>query len=85
MKREDLTGHSFRSTFRDGAAEQTHYARDVAEMALAHTIGDNVEAACRRGDLLEKRQRLMADGAKYCGSVAHAGSVIGTNSRRRKA
>lgn len=76
MKRDDLTGHGFRSTFRDWAAEQTNYARDVAEMALAHTIGDKVEAAYRRGDLFKKRERLMADWAKYCGTVAGAGNVI---------
>lgn len=70
---------------RDWAAEQTNYARDVAEMALAHTIGDKVEAAYRRGDLFQKRERLMADWAKYCGTVAHSGGVIGINSRRRKA
>lgn len=58
--------HGFRSTFRDWAAEQTNYPRDVAEMALAHTIGDKVEAAYRRGDLFEKRRRMMADWAKYC-------------------
>jgi integrase len=45
MKRDDLTGHGFRSTFRDWAAGSTNYPRDVAEMALADTIGDKVEAA----------------------------------------
>ena len=83
MKRGDLTVHGFRSTFRDWAAEQTNYARDVAEMALAHTIGDKVEAAYRRGDLFQKRERLMADWAKYCGTSAKAGSVVGINARRR--
>lgn len=59
MNRQDLTAHGFRSTFRDWAAEQTNFPRDVAEMALAHAIGDKVEAAYRRGDLFEKRKRLM--------------------------
>jgi integrase len=45
--------HGFRSTFRDWAAEQTNYPREAAEMALAHAIGDKVEAAYRRGDLFE--------------------------------
>jgi integrase len=76
IKRDDLTVHGFRSTFRDWAAEQTNYARDVAEMALAHAIGDKVEAAYRRGDLFKKRERLMADWAKYCGTVAKAGNVV---------
>ena len=54
MGRDDLTVHGFRSTFRDWAAEQTNFFRDVAEMALAHTVSDKVEAAYRRGDLFEK-------------------------------
>jgi len=62
----DAVPHGFRSTFRDWAAERTNYPRDVAEMALAHTIGDKVEAAYRRGDLFEKRRRMMADWAAYC-------------------
>jgi integrase len=62
----DATVHGFRSTFRDWTAEETNYPRDVAEMALAHTIGDRVEAAYRRGDLMEKRTALMADWAHFC-------------------
>ena len=79
MERSDLTAHGFRSTFRDWAAEQTNYARDVAEMALAHTIGDKVEAAYRRGDLFKKRERMMEDWAKACGLVAKPGTVIAIN------
>jgi integrase len=66
MQRADLTVHGFRSTFRDWAAERTNYPREVCEMALAHTVSDKVEAAYRRGDLFERRQRLMADWAKFC-------------------
>jgi integrase len=66
MKRDDLTTHGFRSTFRDWAAEITHFPRDVAEMALAHTIGNKVEAAYRRGDLFDKRRELMEAWATYC-------------------
>jgi len=51
--------HGFRSTFSDWCGETTDYPRDVVEMALAHTIGDKVEAAYRRGDLFEKRRQLM--------------------------
>jgi integrase len=54
------TVHGFRSTFRDWASERTNYPNHVMEMALAHIIDDKVEAAYRRGDLLEKRQQLMA-------------------------
>jgi integrase len=66
MGREDLTTHGFRSTFRDWAAEQTNLPREVAKMALAHTIGDKVEAAYRRGDLFEKRRELMEEWERYC-------------------
>lgn len=62
----DVTAHGFRSTFRDWAAECTHYPRDVAEMALAHTIGDRVEAAYRRGDLFDKRRAMMDEWAAFC-------------------
>lgn len=66
MEREDLTAHGFRSTFRDWAAELTHYPHEVAEMALAHAVGNKVEAAYRRGDLFEKRRGIMQDWADYC-------------------
>lgn len=76
MGRGDLTAHGFRSTFRDWAAERTNYPRDVAEMALAHTIGDKVEAAYRRGDLFDKRSRMMEDWARFCDTVQVAGEVL---------
>jgi integrase len=83
MKRDDLTAHGFRSTFRDWAAEQTHFPRDVAEMALAHTISDKVEAAYRRGDLFEKRRLLMEAWATYCGTVPmRKGEVVSLNHGR---
>lgn len=63
---EAITQHGFRSTFRDWAAEMTPYPRDVCEMALAHTIGNKVEAAYRRGDLFEKRRAMMQSWADYC-------------------
>ena len=59
MGRDKLTAHGFRSTFRDWAAERTNFPREVAEAALAHVVGDKVEAAYRRGDFFEKRRRLM--------------------------
>jgi integrase len=64
--------HGFRSTFRDWAAERTNYPRDAAEMALAHAIGDKTEAAYRRGDLFDKRRRMMNDWAAYCGGLKSA-------------
>jgi integrase len=66
MGRNDITVHGFRSTFRDWAAETTHYPNHVVEMALAHIIGDKVEAAYRRGDLFAKRAQLMQAWADYC-------------------
>jgi integrase len=65
MGRESLTTHGFRSSFRDWAAENTDYPGEVVEMALAHTIGNKVEAAYRRGDLFEKRKGLMGDWGAY--------------------
>ena len=59
------TAHGFRSTFRDWVSEYTEHSGEVAEMALSHAIGDKVEAAYRRGDLLEKRVALMTDWASF--------------------
>lgn len=79
MGRRDLTAHGFRSTFRDWTAEQTDFAREVAEAALAHAIGSEVEAAYRRGDLFEKRRRLMEMWGSYCcyklSTTAHSEST----------
>lgn len=68
--------HGFRSTFRDWAAERTSYPRDAAEMALAHAIGDKVEAAYRRGDLFEKRRLMMADWAQFLARVESPAQVL---------
>jgi integrase len=76
MDRNDITVHGFRSSFRDWAAEQTNVAREVAEQALAHTISDQVEAAYRRGDLFEKRRRLMGAWGTYCTTVKTRGDNV---------
>ena len=68
--------HGFRSTFRDWAAERSNYPRDVAEMALAHAIGDKVEAAYRRGDLFEKRRLMMADWAAFLAHGEKPANVV---------
>ncbi len=73
---KDATLHGFRSAFRDWAAERTNYPNHVVEMALAHAIGDKVEAAYRRGDLFDKRRRLMSDWARYCDMPAAGGDVV---------
>jgi integrase len=72
----DVTVHGFRSTFRDWAAERTNFPSEVAEAALAHVVGDKVEAAYRRGDLFEKRRRLMQDWANYCQSGEGGSNVV---------
>jgi integrase len=66
---DTATVHGFRSSFRDWAAEQTNFPREVAELALAHRVGDDVEHAYRRGDLLPKRRQLAEAWARYCESV----------------
>ncbi len=64
--RQNETAHGFRSTFRDWAAERTSFPSEVVEMALAHAVSDKVEAAYRRGDLFDKRRKLMDAWASYC-------------------
>jgi integrase len=61
----DVTVHGFRSTFRDWAGETTAHPREVIEAALAHKLKDKAEAAYARGDLFQKRRRLMQDWADY--------------------
>jgi integrase len=65
----DAVPHGFRSTLRDWCAECTEFPSEVAEMALAHAVGDKVEAAYRRGDLFEKRRSIMAMWARHCETI----------------
>jgi len=74
--RGDLTAHGFRSSFRDWAAERTTFPAEVAEMALAHTVADKVEAAYRRGDLFQKRRQVAEAWAKFCAAPPAAGQVV---------
>jgi integrase len=62
----DVVPHGFRSSFRDWGAELGNYPNELLELALAHAVGDTVEAAYRRGDMLAKRHQLMADWARFC-------------------
>ena len=75
MKVENATVHGFRSAFRDWAGEATTFPREVAEAALAHTVGDSTERAYRRGDALEKRRKLIEAWETYCGRKA-SGNVV---------
>jgi integrase len=70
-----ITVHGFRSSFRDWASERTNHPSHVVEMALAHAIGDKVEAAYRRSDLLDRRRALMQEWASYCCSAQRKRSV----------
>jgi integrase len=76
MGHADLTVHGFRSTFRDWAAERTSFAREVCEMALAHAISDETEAAYRRGDLFDKRRRLMEAWGAFVSTPATGERVL---------
>ena len=64
--RPGITVHGFRSSFVDWCHEQTAFPKVVIDQALAHTVGDRVEGAYRRGDLLQKRKQLMEAWARYC-------------------
>jgi integrase len=75
LGRADLTAHGFRSTFRDWAAE-TGQPADVAEAALAHTLGNKVQAAYRRDDLLERRRTLMNAWAQFCTRPVTTANVV---------
>jgi len=74
--RSSVTAHGFRSSFRDWAAESTSFPNHVCEQALAHAIGDKVEAAYRRGDLFEKRRKLMETWSAFCVTPPTAGKVV---------
>jgi integrase len=75
MRIENATVHGFRSAFRDWAAEETSFPREIAETALAHVVGDSTERAYRRGDALEKRRALMEAWASFC-DLKHGKKVL---------
>lgn len=76
----EFTVHGFRSTFRDWVSEETIHSPEVAEMALAHTIQNKVEAAYRRGNLLDRRRALMSDWEEYC--LSYPGARIASGDTR---
>jgi len=73
---QTVTAHGFRSSFRDWAAEFTAFPNHVCEQALAHSIGDRVEAAYRRGDLFKKRGKLMDAWGSFCTTPPAVGEVV---------
>jgi integrase len=66
MKRDDVTAHGFRATFKTWASERTAVQNEIVEAAMAHVVGSKVEQAYRRGDMFEKRRRLMQQWATFC-------------------
>ncbi len=82
MGRSDITTHGFRSTFRTWVAETTAYPREIAEAALGHVLRDRVEAAYQRGDLLEKRRRLMQAWARYCDKPTRKATITSIRGAR---
>jgi integrase len=76
MGLDDLTVHGFRATFKTWASERTSFQNEIVEAALAHVIGDKVEQAYRRGDMFERRRRLMQSWADYCGKPAAADKIV---------
>lgn len=72
----DIDPHGFRSSFRDWSAECTDYPREIAELALAHTVGSEVERAYRRTTLIEKRRELMTQWAQFCEPAAMTDDVV---------
>lgn len=76
MERKDITPHGFRSTFRDWVAEASTFPGELAEMALGHVVSGKVEAAYRRGDLFEKRRKLMDAWAAYSSRPSKSGNVV---------
>jgi integrase len=82
MDGNGFTVHGMRSSFRDWAAEQTNYPRELAEAALGHVLKDKTEAAYQRGDLLEKRRRLMSAWEAYCARPTGSGKVVSLRKAR---
>jgi len=76
-----IVPHGFRSTFRDWVAEVSDFPRELAEAALAHTVGDETEAAYQRGDLFEKRRKLMDAWAAFCDGPSAGGVVVSLRGR----
>ena len=71
-----MTVHGFRSAFRDWCGNETHFPREIAEQALAHAVGNEVERSYRRGDALEKRRELMQAWGRYCEPAKAADNVV---------
>lgn len=76
MGASEFTQHGFRSSFRDWCGECTTFAREIAEAALSHTVGDEAEQAYRRGDALEKRRKLMEAWSRFLSTPSADGKIV---------
>jgi integrase len=76
MGRDDLTVHGFRATFKTWASERTGFANEITEAALAHVVGDETERAYRRGDMVDKRRKLMTAWGDYCAAPSIAARIV---------
>jgi integrase len=81
MGRDDLTAHGFRATFKTWAGERTSFQNEIVEAALAHVVGSKVEQAYRRGDMFEKRRRLMQQWGTFCSTPVQRGKSNVTSIR----
>jgi integrase len=79
----DVTAHGFRSSFRDWAGERTSFAREIAEKALAHLVGDESERSYARGDLFDKRRALMVAWADFIATPPATGATVTSIGARR--
>ena len=84
MTRDDITVHGFRSSFRDWAGETTAFPADICEVALSHAVGGKVQTTYQRGDLLEKRRKLMEAWAAFCTTPKRDATVTSIAGRKRK-
>lgn len=80
-----VTLHGLRSSFRDWTGDETNHPRDIIETALAHMVKDKTEAAYRRKDALDKRRKLMADWATFCGAADTDGQKLATSAPHKNA
>jgi integrase len=76
MGLDEITAHGFRATFKTWASERASFQNEIVEASLAHVIGGKVEQAYRRGDMFEKRRRLMNEWAAFCNEPMPAGEVV---------
>jgi integrase len=80
MELEGLTVHGFRATFKTWASERTSFQNEIVEASLAHVTGNKVEQVYQRGDMFQKRRRLMNAWAEYRGKPAPADNIVSLRS-----